>query len=286
MRTLPAALTSLFLLSLVPPALALNVRVPASTAVIRNVKVHAKLAPPKTDYTSLNRPGPVRSPDPYFTLKLGEAEVYRDAEDHTRAYYRPILRLGTRANTPLAEAVGDLASELDGFRFRYYKFESGGSPKWADMQVVIVARRPEEATLENVQERWPQVTRLIPLPFTLDASTTARMTIPYPPRAVAFSQLEGSGGTDDSRWYCFSTNTHPTPPGLLTDSDNDVLNEAKARDFAALITSDLADMPSFQPKLEVRATYPSSQGPSTSHPHPPPSRSPGPAPAAASCASR
>ena len=260
MRTLRTALLSLCLVSLAGPAAALNVRIPPSTAAIKSVRVAGKLAPPKTDYTKLDKPGPVCSPDPYFTLKLGEAEVYRDAKDHSLAYYRPILHLGRRSGTPLAAGVGELAPELDGFRFRYHKFESGGSPKWADMQVIVVAERPEEATLENVQERWPQVTRLIPMPLALAPSSGVRMTIPYPARAVTFSQLEASGGTDDRRWYCFSTSTHPTPPDLLTDSDNDALNEAEARDFVALITSDLSDMPSFQPLLQVRATYPGWQG--------------------------
>ncbi|MCJ7823240.1 MAG: hypothetical protein MUQ26_09235, partial [Armatimonadetes bacterium] len=248
------------LLALLPsPALGLTVHMAPARAIVREIKLRPKVAPPKTDYTKLDKAGPVRSTDPYFTLKLGEAEIYRDALDHTLAYYRPILRLGKRTGTPLAAGVGDLAADLDGFLFRYYKFESGGSPKWADMQLVIVAERPEDATLENVQERWHDVTRLIPLPFELEAGGI-RMSIPYPPRLATFSQLEASGGDDDLRWYHLSTNTHPTPPDLLTDEDNSTLNEAKARDFTALITSDLSDMPSFQPTLQVRAIYPGWQG--------------------------
>jgi hypothetical protein len=245
---------------LTSPALAATVRMAPARALVHDLKLRAEVAPPKTDYTRLDKPGPVQSSDPYFTLKLGEAQIYRDALDPTLAYYRPILRLGKRTGTPLAEGVGHLASELDGFRFRYYKFESGGMPKWADMQVVVVTERPEEATLENVQERWHGVTRLIPLPFKLDASPGPRLSIPYPPRTVTFSQLDASGGTDDLQWYYLSTNTHPAPPDLLTDEDNDALNETKARDFTALLTSDLSDMPSFQPTLEVRATYPGWQG--------------------------
>jgi len=249
------------LLALLPsPALGLTVHLAPARAVVRELKLRPKAAPPKTDYTKLDKAGPVRSSDPYFTLTLGEAEIYRDALDHTLAYYRPILRLGKRTGTPLAAGVGDLAADLDGFLFRYYKFESGGSPKWADMQLVIVAERPEEATLENVQERWRDVTRLIPLPFELEAADGVRMSIPYPPRSATFSQLEASGGDDDLRWYHFSTNTHPAPPDLLTDEDNNTLNETKARDFTALITSDLSDMPSFQPTLRIRAVYPGWQG--------------------------
>jgi len=261
LRLVPTPLLLALLLELLPsPALGLTVHMAPARAIVREVKLRPSPAPPKTDYTKLDKAGPVRSSDPYFTLKLGEAEIYRDALDHTLAYYRPILRLGKRTGTLLAAGVGDLAADLDGFLFRYYKFESGGSPKWADMQLVIVAERPEEATLENVQERWHDVTRLIPLPFELEAAGGVRMSIPYPPRSATFSQLEASGGDDDLRWYHLSTNTHPTPPDLLTDEDNNTLNEAKARDFTALITSDLSDMPSFQPTLQVRAVYPGWQG--------------------------
>jgi len=260
MKTLRHALFPVLLAALATPALGGAIRMLPSRALITGVKIRPKVTSPETGPSKMDKPGPVRSPDPYFTLKLGDAEIYRDALDHTLAYYRPIVRLGRRTDTPLAAGVGDLAAELDGFLFRYYKFESGGMPKWADMHVVIVAERPEEATLENVQERWRDVTRLVALPFELDASTGVGMAIPYPPRSVTFSQLEASGGADDLKWYYLSTNTHPTPPDLLTDEDNDTLNEAKARDFTALIMSDLADMPSFQPMLEVRATYPGWRG--------------------------
>lgn len=242
------------------PALGSTVHMAAARAVLRDVQLRPTVSPPKTDYTKLDKAGPVRSADPYFTLKLGDAEIYRDALDHSLAYYRPILGLGKRTGTPLAEGVGQLAGDLDGFRFRYYKFESGGMPKWADMQVVIIAQRPEEATLENVQERWSDVTRLVALPMSLAGSGAVKMSIPYPPRSIAFSQLEASGGDDDRQWYCFSTNTSPTPSDLLTEEDNDTLNEAKARDFIALITSDLSDMPSFQPMLELKAGYSGWQG--------------------------
>ncbi len=248
MRNRTSLLLHLIALVMVQPALAATVQVMPSRAILKDVQVKTDLAPPKIDYTKLNRRGPVQSPDPYFTLRLGEAEIYRDARDKTLAYYRPVLRLGKRAGTPLAEGVGELAAELEGFRFRYYKFESAGSPKWADMQVVVVAERPEEATLENVKECWPEIVRLIPLPFRLDARTGVKLNLPYPPRVCAFSRLEATGGAEDLRRYYFSTNTRPTPPDLLTDEDNDCLNEAKARDFAALIISDLADMPSFQPR--------------------------------------
>ncbi len=260
MRNRTSLLLYLIATLMVQPAAAATVQVTPSRVILKDVQMRAELAPPKIDYTKLNRPGPVQSPDPYFTLRLGEAEIYRDAKDTTLAYYRPILRLGKRADTPLAEGVGELAAELDGFRFRYYKFESGGSPKWANMQVVVVAERPEEATLENVKERWPDIARLIPLPFRLDARTGVKLDLPYPPRVCTFSKLEATGGTEDLRWYYFSTNTRPTPPDLLTDEDNDCLNETKARDFAALIISDLADMPSFQPTLEVRAVFPGWRG--------------------------
>ncbi len=260
MRALRFTPIPLLLALLVSPAMAAAVRMMPARALVRDVRLHTKLAPPKTDYTNLDKPGPVQSPDPYFTLKLGEADIYRDAQDHTLAYYRPILRLGRRTETPLAEGVGELAADLDGFLFRYYKFESGGMPKWADMQVVIVAERPEEATLENVQERWTNVVSLIPLPYKLDVDTGVHMSIPYPPRTVQFSQLEATGGVEDREWRHFSTNTHPAPPDLLTDADNNALNEAKARDFTALITSDLSDMPSFQPTLKVRAVYPGWRG--------------------------
>ena len=255
MARLPRALMALLLAALGDPAVAATVQLAPSRAVVSGIKEKPAAPAPKTDFSRMDKPGPVDSPDPYFTLRLGEAVIQRDAVDHSLAYYRPRFRLGKRAGTPLAEGVGELAGELDGFRFRYYKFESGGSPKWADMQVVVVAERPEEATLENVQQRWPEVTRLKPVPFALDAAGGMRLTIPYPPRAVTFSRVEASGGEEDRRWYLLSTETHPSPGDLLSDKDNSSLNEAKARDFAALITSDLADMPSFQPVLEVRATY-------------------------------
>ncbi len=262
MRARRVGLVPLLLLVLACPSWSAALHAAPARALIRDVRVASSraVALPRTDCWKLDRPGPVRSPDPYFTLRLGDAEIYRDATDHALAYYCPVLRLAKRTGTPLAEGVGELASELDGFRFRYYKFESGGMPKWADMQVAIVAERPAEATLENVQGRWKDVVRLVPLPLRLDASTGVRMTIPYPPRTVEFSQLEGTGGPEDSRWYYLSTNTHPTPGDLLTDGDNNALNEAKARDFVALITSDLSDMPSFQPVLEVRAVFAGWQG--------------------------
>ncbi len=260
MKTLRFAPVALLLTLLASPALAATLRMAPARALVREVKLQPKAPPPDTDYTKLDKPGPVHSPDPYFTLKLGDPEICRDTLDPTLAYYRPLLRLGKRTGTPLAEGVGELAPELDGFRFRYYKFESGGMPKWADIQVVVVAERPQEATLENVQERWHDVARLLPLPFQLDASPGPRLSIPYPPRTVTFSQLEASGGADDLQWYYLSTNTHPAPADLLTDEDNDALNETKARDFTALLTSDLSDMPSFQPTLEVRATYPGWRG--------------------------
>ena len=237
------------------PGAAGSIYLAPARATIGAVKLRPAEDTAKTAYDKMNRPGPVRSPDPYFTLKIGEAYVYRDAKDHSLAYYRPVLRLGAREGTPLAEGVGQLASELDGFRFRYYKFESGGSPKWADMQVVVIAERPAEITLEAVQSSWREVTRLLPLPLKLDAGTGVRMILPYPPRTVRFSRLEGTGGTADRRWYYFSTETQPSPADLLTDEDNDAVNETKARDFASLLTSDLADMPSFQPVLEVRGEY-------------------------------
>jgi hypothetical protein len=219
------------------------------------VRINPAIITPKTGPAKMDRPGPVRSPDPYFTLRIGDSEVYRDAKDPTLAYYRPRLRLAKRTGTPLAEGVGELAATLDGFRLRYYRFESGGNPKWGDIQVIVAAERPADVTLETVQKSWSDVTRLLPLPLKLDATTGVRMTLPYPRRAVAFSQLEGTGPGEDATWYYFSTNTHPTPPDLLTDSDNNVLNEAKVRDFASLITSDLSDMPSFQPVLEVKAVW-------------------------------
>ncbi|MCK7468556.1 MAG: hypothetical protein MZU91_10945 [Desulfosudis oleivorans] len=93
------------------------------------------------------------------------------------------------------------------------------------------------------------------LPLKLDGSTGTRMTLPYPPRAVAFSESGPSGAEGDNRWQYLSTNTRPTPPDLLTDGNNSALNEAKTKDFASLITSDLGDMPSFQPAIEVRAVF-------------------------------
>ena len=215
-----------------------------------------RVAPPKTSASKMDRPGPVRSPDPYYTIKVGEAEVYRDAKDPSLAYYKPVVRLARRAGTPLAEGVGPLASTLDAFRFQYYRFESGGSPKWASIQVVIALDRPQDATLEAVQAKWKDVTRLVPLPLKLDGTTGARMTLPYPPRAVSFTESGPSGVEGENRWQFLSTNTRPTPPDLLTDANNNALNEAKAKNYASLITSDLGDMPSFQPVLEVRAVFP------------------------------
>lgn len=255
MRIPHGAILLVLLAAAAGPAAAGDIYLAPARATIGAVKLRPAEDTAKTSYDKMNRPGPVRSPDPYFTLKIGEGYVYRDAKDNSLAYYRPVLRLGAREGTPLAEGVGQLASELDGFRFRYYKFESGGSPKWASMQAVIVAERPDEITLEAVQSSWPEVTRLLPLPLKLDAGTGVRMILPYPPRTVSFSRLERTGGTPDRRWYYFSTETQPAPPDLLTDADNDALNETKARDFASLLTSDLADMPSFQPVLEVRGEY-------------------------------
>jgi hypothetical protein len=223
--------------------------------VLKPQRTLATVTPPKTSASRMDRPGPVKSPDPYYTIKVGEAEIYRDAKDPSLAYYKPVIRLGRRAGTPLAEGVGPLAASLDAFRFQYYKFESGGNPKWASIQIVVALDSPQDATLEAVQAKWKGITRLLPLPLKLDGSTGTRMTLPYPSRAVAFSESGPSGAEGDNRWQYLSTNTRPLPPDLLTDGNNNVLNEAKTRDFASLITSDLGDMPSFQPALEVRAVY-------------------------------
>jgi len=260
MRRPGALFIPLLLALLAGPAFSDIVRIAPSRVAVGAAKIRPLAAPPKTGPGKLDKAGPVSSPDPYFTLTLGDAQVYRDALDRTLAYYRPDLKLGTRAGTPLAEGVGELASTLDGFLFKYYRFESGGVPKWGNMQAIVVAARPEEATLEAVQRSWPEVTRLRPLPLKLDASAGVRMILPYPARIVRFSQLISSGGTEDLQWYCFGTNTHPTPADLLSDSDSDILNETKVRDFASLISSDLTDMPSFRPVLEVTATYPGWQG--------------------------
>lgn len=224
--------------------------------IIATPQIKLVLPPTKIDYTKLDKPGPVNSPDPYFTLSFGDNRVYRDAKDPTLAYYQPIIRLGVRAGTPMAEGVGDLASELDGFLFKYYKFESGGNPKWANMHAVVVVEQPKDVTLEAVQERWRDVTRLIQLPIRFDTKKGVKMRIPYPERTVAFTELQAQGGINSDKWYYFTTNTKPTPPDLLTDVDNSTLNETKARDFISLITSDLSDMPSFQPTLEITVDYP------------------------------
>ena len=223
--------------------------------VLKSQRTLTSISPPKTAASKMDRPGPVKSPDPYYTIKVGEAEIYRDAKDPALAYYKPVIRLARRAGTPLAEGVGQLASSLDAFRFQYYKFESGGNPKWASIQVVLALERPQDATLEAVQAKWKGITRLIPLLLKVDGSTGTRMTLPYPPRAVVFSETGPSGAEGDNRWQFLSTNTRPLPPDLLADGDNNALNEAKSRDFASLITSDLGDMPSFQPALEVRAVF-------------------------------
>ena len=102
--------------------------------------------------------------------------------------------------------------------------------------------------------------RLVPLPLKLDGSTGTRMTLPYPPRAVTFTESGPSGAEGDNRWQYLSTNTRPLPPDLLADANNNTLNEAKTRDFASLITSDLGDMPSFQPALEIRAVFRDGRG--------------------------
>lgn len=217
-------------------------------------------APPKTAASKMDRPGPVRSPDPYFTIRVGEVEVYRDAADPTLAYYKPVIRLARRAGTPLAEGVGPLAASLEAFLFRYYNFESGGTPKWASIQVAVAFDRPPGLTLEAVQAKWKGVARLAPLPLRIDGSTGTRLTIPYPPRAVSLSEAGPSGAEGENRWQVLSTSTRPTPPDLLTDLNNSALNEAKARDFASLITSDVGDMPSFRPVLEVRAVFPGWSG--------------------------
>ena len=236
-----------------------TIRLVPKTTAARMISI---ATPPKITASKMDRPGPVRSPDPYFMLKIGDAEVYRDAKDATLAYYRPIIRLAARTGTPLAEGVGELASKLDGFRFRYYNFESGGSPKWASIQVVVSAEKPPGVTLEAVRQSWPEVRRLVPVPFTIQSGPSAgvRMILPYPSRKVTFTELQGTDGSDEFRWYYLSTNTKPTPPDLLTNEDNNALNEAKAKDFASLLTSDLSDLPSFQPVLEVRAVYPGWSG--------------------------
>jgi|GEM_PF-2172149 len=256
MRKIPLLVLALVLPSLAGPDTIHSGPGSPGQSVLRTRKIPYKALPPKIGASKMDRPGPVKSPDPYYTIKVGEAEIYRDAKDPTLAYYKPVIRLARRAGTPLAEGVGELASSLDGFRFQYYKFESGGNPKWADIQVVVALEKPEQATLEAVQAKWRGVTRLVPLPLKINASTGTRMTLPYPPRAVTFSEAGPTGGESDSRWFLLSTNTRPLPPDLLTDEDNNALNEAKAKDFASLITSDLGDMPSFRPVLVVRAVYP------------------------------
>ena len=94
------------------------------------------VTPPKTSRLKMDRPGPVGSPNPYYTIKMGENEVYRDAKDPRWPTIGPSSTSGSHRHPP-GQAVGPLAASLDAFRSAYYKFESGGNPKWADLQVVV-----------------------------------------------------------------------------------------------------------------------------------------------------
>ena len=76
-----------------------------------------KPAAPETGASKMNKAGPVNSPDPYFTLRICDAEIYRDALDNTLAYYKPNLKVGNRySDTSLVGlSSAELAAVLDGF---------------------------------------------------------------------------------------------------------------------------------------------------------------------------
>lgn len=221
-------------------------------AVISGIRVLNAKAAPNTAAGKMDRPGPVRSPDSYFTIRIGSTEVYRDAKDPTTAYYMPVLRFGKRENTPLGENLGPLAASLDAFLLRYMGFDTTQQSyiKFGDVQAVIEPAQPEEVTLEAVQATWKEVTRLVPVPLQISG---VRMKLPYPARTVVLSEVLKSPTPSDPRWS-FGTISTPTPQ-LLNSGGPNFLREQETRDFANAMTSDLSELPSFQPVLEISAKY-------------------------------
>ena len=221
-------------------------------AMISGIRIVNTNAAPKTAASKMDRPGPVRSPDTYFTIRIGSSDVYRDAKDPATAYYLPVLRLGKRDGTPLAENIGALASTLDGFLFRYMGFDTQQQSyiKYGDVQAVVEASQPQDVTLESVQSTWKEVTRLIPIPLQISG---VKMRLPYPERTVLLTEVSKQASSADPRW-CFGTIATPTPQ-LLNSGGSNFLREPETKDFANAITSDLSELPAFEPVLEVSAKY-------------------------------
>jgi len=221
-------------------------------ALISGIKIVNTNATPNTSASKMDKPGPVRSPDTYFTVRIGSSDVYRDAKDPATAYYLPVLRLGKRENTALAESLGALASSLDGFLFRYIGFDTTQQSyiKYGDVRAVVEASQPQDVTLEAVQSTWKEVTRLIPIPLQISG---VRMRLPYPERTVQLTEISKQASAADPRW-CFGTIATPTPQ-LLNSGGSNFLRESETKDFANAITSDLSELPAFQPVLEVSAKY-------------------------------
>ena len=221
-------------------------------AIISKIRVLNTNPTPNTAASKMDRPGPVRSPDTYFTVRIGSSEVYRDAKDPATAYYLPVLRLGKRENTALAGNLGSLASSLDGFLFRYIGFDTKQQSyiKYGDVQAVVEASQPQDITLESVQSTWKEVTRLVPIPLQISG---VRMRLPYPERTVILSEVSKQASASDPRW-CFGSIATPTPQ-LLNSGGTNFLREPETKDFANAITSDLSELPAFQPVLEVNARY-------------------------------
>ncbi len=221
-------------------------------AMISRIRIVNTNAAPNTSASKMDKPGPVRSPDTYFTVRIGSSDVYRDAKDPATAYYLPVLRLGKRDGTALAENLGALASSLDGFLFRYMGFDTTQQSyiKYGDAQAVVEASQPQDVTLEAVQSTWKEVTRLIPIPLQISG---VKMRLPYPERTVLLTEVSKQASAADPRW-CFGTIATPTPQ-LLNSGGTNFLREPETKDFANAITSDLSELPAFQPVLEVSAKY-------------------------------
>ncbi|MCK7468557.1 MAG: hypothetical protein MZU91_10950 [Desulfosudis oleivorans] len=106
MRKIATLVLIVLAVSLAMPGPAASGPGDAGQLVLKPQATLATVAPPKTSASKMDRSGPVRSPDPYYTIKVGEAEIYRDAKDPSLAYYKPVIRLARRVGTPLAEGVG------------------------------------------------------------------------------------------------------------------------------------------------------------------------------------
>ena len=202
-----------------------------------------------------SKSGPVVSSDPYYTTKVGEVRIYRDALDSTLAYYEPEFRIGNRFGSALGQDLSDsLAKSLDGFLFRYTNFDNTSPVKWGQVQIVITTVKPDCVTLESVQKQWKNITRLKPLSLRISSSGPI-LSIAYPERKLFLNHLVESRSHDEGQMWLYESVKTPTPALLQNSGDDVILNRDETVDFLQIITADLDDLPAFMAQLAIESSF-------------------------------